>query len=648
MPHHVGTTQMVRRLSEGRSVPGPTLARVGLEFRRLASCSLILAGLVGTPASASADDWIEVTSPHFRVLSSQGTRTARRTALELERIRELMRAALPGVVTDPLRPVVVFAVKGADELTDLLPVFKDGQTPAGVFRSGQFTHHIVIRVEAGHEAVYHEYFHLLTRLSARHLPLWLVEGLAEFHSHVDFSGRTVKVGQPDTDALAYLRRRSLVPLREFLAQAENPHFGDPNDLRVFYAQAWALTHLLIIGHEDPTIGQQALTRYIGLSEEGADSVEAFEQAVGNIDEFDRHLREYIRQITFRQFLVEPTTDIDDQRFDIRELSSAEALVARATVLIWGVDPDVAGPLLEEAEALEGSSAALAEAQGLLSFRQGNRDEADQWFAEAVRLDSSSYVPHFLHAWSTDDPETRMGRLRQATARNPFYAPAYAELARLHANASSRDQALAMARRAIELDTGEGSYWILMGRILLTMDQPKAARIAAQRGQTSAPGPEAQEQLAAFIAEIDDYVGAQAEQERRAPRRADPLPRATRRSETRPTASATAAVPESAPRETPGGSARVSSDIEAERVVGTWTRLDCQATALSLVIEAEGIRYDLRTIAPEPIQVLDPNGNVQEQFFCGPQDRAVSVEFMRLPQPDGSDGVLGLLTMLQVY
>jgi hypothetical protein len=63
---------------------------------------------------------------------------------------------------------------------------------------------------------------------------------------------------------------------------------------------------------------------------------------------------------------------------------------------------------------------------------------------------------------------------------------------------------------------------------------------------------------------------------------------------------------------------------------------------------EGIRYDLRTIAPEPLEVLDPTGNVQEQFFCGPQDRAVSVEFTRLPQPDGSDGVLGLLMMLQVH
>ena len=384
-----------------------SLAR-GLRYGLLPACLL-----VAIPAIAVADDWIEVQSPNFRVVSNQGTRAARRVALELERIRAVMVAALPGAVEDPLRPVVVFAVEGADDLVALAPMFQDGPRPGGAFLSGQYMHHIVLRIEAGHETIYHEYFHLLTRLSAPWLPMWLVEGLAEFYSHVDLSSSTAKIGQPDPVALTYLRRRSLVPLREFLARTTNPHLDDPNQLRVFYAQSWALTHLMILGHEDAAVGQQGLARYMALAAQGTDPVAAFEQAVGNIEELDRQLREYVRHVSFREFRMKVAEDIDDGNFMVRELSRAEALALRANVLTKGVDPDAALPLLEEAEALEEHSAVLAEAMGLFHLRQGSREEADRWFAEAIRLGASSYIPYYRLALAAEDNAVRIERLRQA-------------------------------------------------------------------------------------------------------------------------------------------------------------------------------------------------------------------------------------------
>ncbi len=46
----------------------------------------LLLALVSWPGEARADDWVEVTSPHFRVVTDQGTRNARRVANDLEQI----------------------------------------------------------------------------------------------------------------------------------------------------------------------------------------------------------------------------------------------------------------------------------------------------------------------------------------------------------------------------------------------------------------------------------------------------------------------------------------------------------------------------------------------------------------------------------
>jgi len=138
---------------------------------RLLGCSWLLALLQATiPTTATAGDWVEVVSPNFRVVNDRGERTARRVAVDLERIRRLLQNALPEATADPLRPVLVVAVRGEDDLVELLPQFEDTVRPSGVFIQGAFQHHIVLRVEAGRETIYHEYFHLLTGLNTGRLP----------------------------------------------------------------------------------------------------------------------------------------------------------------------------------------------------------------------------------------------------------------------------------------------------------------------------------------------------------------------------------------------------------------------------------------------------------------------------------------------
>ena len=194
---------MARGFGQREAIPGRFV-------RILAWVGLLLLNQAAAPSPAAARDWIEVRSPNFQVFSDRGERTARRVASELERIRQLLQGVLPGATADPLRPVVVIAVRGEDDFVELFPQYADGPRPAGVFSSGGFRHHIVLRVEAGRETIYHEYFHLLTRLNAGRLPSWLVEGLAVVYETTEIKGRTARVGIPGEANLQFFFRRSLV------------------------------------------------------------------------------------------------------------------------------------------------------------------------------------------------------------------------------------------------------------------------------------------------------------------------------------------------------------------------------------------------------------------------------------------------------
>jgi len=140
--------------------------------------------------------------------------------------------------------------------------------------------------------------------------------------------------------------------------------------------------------------------------------------------------------------------------------------------------------------------------GLSHVYDGNPEEAARWFAQAVELNSSSYIPSYLAATLEEggvaDANTRHTLLRQATALNPRFAPAYLERARLHANASEFDEAVTLARKAIELDTTSEASWIMLGQILLREGDPESARTVGERGLTWAASAAAKAGLTSFL------------------------------------------------------------------------------------------------------------------------------------------------------
>ncbi len=289
-------------------------------------------------------------------------------ALDLERIHRLYETVLPDAVSDPSQPVLAVVVEDGDGLVEWLPQYDAGQRSGGVFLSRRSGHYMVIRLDVGREIVYHEYLHLLTRLNVGKIPIWLNEGFAEFYSATEFVGSKARFGGINQDAISYLNRRSLIPFEELVGRVTNPHDdGNWIDIRVFYAQAWALTHHLMLGNEE-LASAGAVGRYMNLVQQGADQVEAFVEVVGPLDEVREDLRRYLRRLRLSVFEQELGDDLDDDGFVERDLPPHEMLAEQAVVLAGSGFVTEAADLVGEARAHDPESPAVLTARRAVDAR----------------------------------------------------------------------------------------------------------------------------------------------------------------------------------------------------------------------------------------------------------------------------------------
>src|SRR5215813_14147424 len=88
---------------------------------RLVAFALLLAAPYAS-ARDKADNWIQVQSPHFVVVTNAGEKQGRRIADQFERMRSLFHAMFPKIQMDSAgAPIVVLAVKDDKDFRALEP-----------------------------------------------------------------------------------------------------------------------------------------------------------------------------------------------------------------------------------------------------------------------------------------------------------------------------------------------------------------------------------------------------------------------------------------------------------------------------------------------------------------------------------------------
>lgn len=450
----------------------------------------VLVGLyMSLCGSLAAEDWIEVRSPHFTVLSDARRGKAWTVADEFERIRTVFATALSDVDTAPARPLLIFAVRDEQGFRELMPGLGE-LLPAGVFVETSGEQRIVLRLDATGDSpfntLYHEYHHVLLRARGeRPLPSWVVEGLAEFWSQAVIRTHEVELGNPDNSHLRFLQNEPMMPLDELLRIYGYRHDTERRALRTLYAQSWALTHWILLGDGTGT-GQAKLDRYLELLAGGSDSVEAFVDLFGPLEEVESNLKRYARQSMFPAMRI-PAPEQSDEPFEIRPLSASESAGHKADFLIAMGQNEAARRVLERGAAPEGS-----ERLGVLAFESSEYDEATRWFDDAVRNGTATFLSYYYRALLANergDHAMAVAELERSIELESRFTPALLELASHYArDPERRERASELLERAVELTPADRLALAELGRKLLEFGRPEEARKVLERMLALPPVP----------------------------------------------------------------------------------------------------------------------------------------------------------------
>ena len=490
-------------------------------LKRLACLSALVLTLC-TAAVASPEQWIEVRSAHFTVLSNSNEKQARRILDQFERMRWMFQTLFPKSNVDPIQPIVIFAAKDQQTFAALEPpaYLAKGQLKlAGYFLPTMDKIFVLLRLDANYDhpfaTIYHEYTHLQLRTDGEWIPLWLNEGLAEFFQNTEIRNKDVLLGEPSLDDILYLRQHQIIPLDVlFKVDAASPYYHEEQKGSVFYSESWALTHYLEV--TDREKNTHRMRDYMALMSQHQDSVTAAETAFGDLKMLQKELQAYIRAGRYMQFVISSAAaPIDESTCKVRSLTQTESDTDRAEVLVSIQRMADAKALLASVLKADPNNAKAHETMGFLELQAGHRDAAQQWFEQAVKLDSQSYLAHYYFAaLSMGQPGAEQNKqietsLRTAIQLNPRFARAYDQLATFYAMKHENLQEAHMLNlQAIQLDPGNLGYRMNLANVSLVMGQYPNAVAVLQSSANLAKTPEQEAMIQSRIAEIQQIQQVQ--------------------------------------------------------------------------------------------------------------------------------------------
>jgi Tfp pilus assembly protein PilF len=472
----------------GRKVPQHTILPLSGVFRFVfkLSCTILAACL---SCAAADNQWAEVRSQHFRVITDGSESAARRVAREFEQIRFAMSSVYPKLRLDSGAPLLVICPRDEASLKTLAPQFWKGKgfKPAGFFQHGWDKEYAMVRLDEirpqSYEVVYHEYVHSVMHLNIHWLPVWLDEGLADFHANTRFEKNKIYIGAPSWRG-GVLRSRTPIPLATLLAVTpSSPYYHDEDKAGLFYAESWMLTHYLFFG---PGMESgKKLLRFVNLLDQ-KEQLKAFEEVFGDPKAVEKALEQYSRNFTLAGGYLNSPASTDEKEFKSRRMSAAETEAELASYHLWSHQRDLARPLIEQALKEDPKLGLAHEDLAFLNFAEGKDTDAVREFKEAVTLDPKLYLSLFSLTMmspaaasdaAADHAEFERGLLK-VLEENPQFAPALVQLAKLYLHQGNLEKAFTFARKAEELEPTRAGYHLLCGRILqLRGHGPEAAGFA---------------------------------------------------------------------------------------------------------------------------------------------------------------------------
>lgn len=390
----------------------------------------------------SAEHWIRVTVPHFELY----TQLDRPQAMQALRIFEQARTFFQQAgfsQSAPGESITILDLGSASEYRAYL--VKPGAY--AMYQRGRRGNYIVMSsLDAGHyEVAVHEYTHFVMDRAGLRLPIWLNEGLAELYSTLTPRGEQCLIGLPQPGRLATLtsqRRPDLATL--FAVDRDSPYYNDPGKMQIFYAESWALTHMLAVSDGYA----RHFNAFVSMVSSGRPVREVLRVVYGKeLSRIEADLSEYLERRTMPALLYDIRVESTLAQATVAPAEKAELDLSVADLLSSnaGAGPEAEAKVRQLASA-HPDEAGFEESLGYLALRKHETDAARVHFGNAVEHQSNDPVAIYNSARLQQDSGAPASEvipmLERALALNPDYEPARIDLGFTAAKAKQFDLALA--------------------------------------------------------------------------------------------------------------------------------------------------------------------------------------------------------------
>lgn len=412
---------------------------------RLSLASLAgLTLLVAPRIVVAKETWIEGRSQNFHVISNMKEKDVRPLVEDFERFRAVVRFAMEDAdAAEPTTPLTIYAVRKAKDLKELIPDSFDGKSLriAGLFRRTPFEVQIFVETEQKDYAstiARHEYHHLYFDRSAPLAPLWLREGIANMWARARVDGVKLSLAFVTPGDLAEMQqdKSHILTIRELMeVRYTSAAYRENSKGMGFYASATMLTHFLLLRDNH---GLAHMKQFNALLNKGTPQDLAMTTVWGDLDVLQEQFSRYCYGRAFASLSLILPVVVSSYGFESHELSPADVLAFRASLLFVGKWKPDAKRLLASALALEPDNTRALEVAGTVALSEDKATEAHALFDRACASLNATFAAHYLAAGTAERDEHHVYKDRAAVLKDldeclslaPRFTPAMLQKAEL--------------------------------------------------------------------------------------------------------------------------------------------------------------------------------------------------------------------------
>ena len=453
----------------------------------------LLALALALPAAAGGP-WWRVRSSQFEVYTDAGETAGRHVLDRLLEMRRIFRKEWP----DSAQPIRVLLFASEADYSALKPA-----DPArAFFQSGSERDYIVARAGTADtaRAASHEYVHAVLHHTSVTLPRWLEEGLADFFSTAEIRKNAGHIGEPVREHVVVLERAKWLDAPALAAvTVASPEYKDARRAGVFYAESWALVHMLML---EPG-WRGGLAGFLARLADGEEPDEAFEAAFAKtMAEAVRDATGYVRRGRLPTEELALDAEPAAAPATSEQLPDQEGRLVPAEVALLAGRPDYAEQLYQSLARDFPNSPASATGLATLALQRSDYDTARRQLARAIELgarDAPTYLEYAMLIRDTNGSRAEVRKyLEQAVAANPRHPEAQFLLGLMDASDKDFDAAIRHYRAAVDVLPRQSSFWHALAMAYVEIGQRPAAREAARHALETAALPHEREMAEAAL------------------------------------------------------------------------------------------------------------------------------------------------------